>query len=194
MASIGACHHPPPPSNDPANPPAEVVEEDPDQGVDQADATHEDAERAAEQARIDASARRIIQEVAATRGLPVKGEFGVELISREGVREFVRTVMYEEMTSQEIQLLGRIQASLGVLPVGSDGEQVLLDLYEMIHAGMLELGAPCEGIRPRHEDFRAGDIRHSRADISRARQELGYAPRTSMQQALRRTMKWLSAG
>ena len=130
LASVGACHHPPPPSNDPANPPAEVVEEDPHEGVSADDATPEDAERAAEQARVDASARRIIQEVAATRGLPVKGEFGVELISKEGVREFVREAMYEEMTSEEIKLLGRIQTSLGVLPVGSDGEQVMLDLYE----------------------------------------------------------------
>ncbi|HLT38467.1 MAG TPA: hypothetical protein VK034_19405, partial [Enhygromyxa sp.] len=89
-----------------------------------------DDERAAEQARIDASARRIIQEVAATRGLPVKGEFAVELISKDGIRDFVRKAMYKEMTAEEIKLLGRIQISLGVLPVGSDGEQVMLDLYE----------------------------------------------------------------
>src|SRR5690606_18605434 len=86
---------------------------------------------AAEQAKVDASARRIIQEVAAVRGLPVTGEFTVELISKTGVRDFVREAMYEEMTSAEIKLLGRVQTSLGVLPVGSDGEQVLLDLYEL---------------------------------------------------------------
>lgn len=84
--------------------------------------------------------------------------------------------------------------SEAVFNVGLGGVTTLLDLYEMIYAGMLELGAPCEGIRPRHEEFRVGDIRHSRADISRAREQLGYAPRTSMQEALKRTMKWLSAG
>jgi hypothetical protein len=130
LASVGACHHPPPPSNDPADPPAEVVEEDSREGVSEANERDEDAERAAEQARIDASARRIIQEVAATRGLPVTGEFAVELVSKDGVREFVRTAMYEQLSSDEIKLLGRIQTSLGVLPVGSDGEQVMLDLYE----------------------------------------------------------------
>jgi hypothetical protein len=129
LGPVCACHHPPPPSNDPADPP-EVVEEDSSEGVTATDARDEDAERAAEQARIDASARRIIHEVAATRGLPVTGEFGVELISKDGVREFVRTAMYEELNSEEIKLLGRIQTSLGVLPVGSDGEQVMLDLYE----------------------------------------------------------------
>jgi hypothetical protein len=122
-----ACHHPPPPSNDPAD---EVVEESPDGDVDGADARRMEAERADQQARVDASARRIIQEVAATRGLPVKGEFGVELVSKQGVREFVRAAIYEHMTAEEVALLGRVQASLGVLPVGSDGEQVMLDLYE----------------------------------------------------------------
>jgi UDP-N-acetylglucosamine/UDP-N-acetylgalactosamine 4-epimerase len=81
-----------------------------------------------------------------------------------------------------------------VFNVGLGGVTNLLELYEMVHAGMLELGAPCEGIRPRHEDFRAGDIRHSRADTSRAQTELGYVPRTSMRDALRKTMQWLSAG
>ncbi len=131
LAVVGACHHPPPPSSDPETQAAgEAVEEDQSPDVHGADAGPEDAERAAEQAKIDASARRIIQEVAATRGLPVKGEFAVELISKNGVRDFVRDAMYEEMTSAEIKLMGRIQTSLGVLPVGSDGEQVMLDLYE----------------------------------------------------------------
>lgn len=84
--------------------------------------------------------------------------------------------------------------SEAVFNVGLGGVTTLLDLYEIIHAGMLELGAPCAGVRPRHEDFRVGDIRHSRADIRRAREELGYAPRTSLRQALRRTMQWFSAG
>ncbi|PRP96497.1 UDP-glucose 4-epimerase [Enhygromyxa salina] len=81
--------------------------------------------------------------------------------------------------------------SEAVFNVGLGGRTTLLELYEMIHAGMVELGAPCEGLAPRHEDPRAGDIVHSRADISRAREQLGYAPRRSMQAALRATMKWL---
>jgi hypothetical protein len=128
--ALAACQAPPP-SQDPGEPAAEV-EEDPRSDVRDADAVAaEQAEaRAAEQAKVDAAARRIIQEVAASRGLPVKGEFDVELISKTGVREFVKQVMYEEMTVEEIQITGRVQAALGVVPVGSDGEQVLLDLLE----------------------------------------------------------------
>ena len=128
LLGLAACH--PPPSQEPTAATAQAVEEDPSADVPGADADAEDPARAAEQARIDASARRIIQEVAAARGLPVTGEFAVELVSKQGVREFVREAMYEEMTAEEIKLLGRVQTSLGVLPVGSDGEQVLLDLYE----------------------------------------------------------------
>ncbi|HLT37010.1 MAG TPA: NAD-dependent epimerase/dehydratase family protein [Enhygromyxa sp.] len=84
--------------------------------------------------------------------------------------------------------------SEAVFNVGLGGVTTLLELYDLVHAGMLELGAPCAGVRPRHEDFRAGDIRHSRADITRARDELGYVPRTSMKQALQRTLQWFRAG
>jgi hypothetical protein len=135
--ALTACH--PSPGAAPTDANRERVEADQagDVGGPDADAERQAAEaaeakaaRAASQARVDASARRIIQEVASSRGLPVKGEFAVELISKSGVREFVREVMHEEMTAEEIRITGRVQAALGVVPVGSDGEQVLLDLLE----------------------------------------------------------------
>ncbi len=83
--------------------------------------------------------------------------------------------------------------SESVFNVGLGERTSLLELYEMIHAGMLELGAPCAGIEVRHEPARPGDIVHSRADITRARAELGYSPSTSMREAIRSTMQWLLA-
>lgn len=83
--------------------------------------------------------------------------------------------------------------SEAVFNIGLGERTSLLELYAMIHAGMLELGAPCAGIEVRHEPPRAGDIVHSRADIGRARSELGYAPQTSMREAIRSTMQWLLA-
>ena len=41
-----------------------------------------------------------------------------------------------------------------------------------------------EDIRPRYAEPRAGDIRESIADISRARQELGYEPRLAVEEGL----------
>jgi nucleoside-diphosphate-sugar epimerase len=37
---------------------------------------------------------------------------------------------------------------------------------------------------------RAGDVRHSQADIGRARQHLGYNPKVSLQEGLERTVEW----
>lgn len=44
--------------------------------------------------------------------------------------------------------------------------------------------------KPAYQDFRAGDVRHSRADISKAEQGLGYAPSHKIQQGLEEAMAW----
>src|ERR1041385_1242924 len=41
-----------------------------------------------------------------------------------------------------------------------------------------------------HGESRAGDIKHSQADITRARQQLGYAPKISFGEGLRHTIEW----
>jgi UDP-glucose 4-epimerase len=43
---------------------------------------------------------------------------------------------------------------------------------------------------PRYAAERAGDVRHSLADISLARQVLGYHPRVTFEQGLRQTVDW----
>ena len=49
------------------------------------------------------------------------------------------------------------------------------------------LGAPAEA---RHEPARAGDVRHSLADVTRARRLLGYRPRWGLDEGLEKTMAW----
>lgn len=41
-----------------------------------------------------------------------------------------------------------------------------------------------------HQDFRAGDVRHSQADISKARERLGYMPTHTIAQGLEVAMPW----
>src|SRR6266700_185200 len=48
-------------------------------------------------------------------------------------------------------------------------------------------------IQPRHEAERAGDIKHSYADIGKARQRLGYSASVSFAEGLRRTLDWYRA-
>ncbi len=52
------------------------------------------------------------------------------------------------------------------------------------------LGVPLD---VRHAPARAGDILPSRADISRARRELGFAPVVDLEEGLRRTVEWWRA-
>jgi UDP-N-acetylglucosamine 4-epimerase len=46
------------------------------------------------------------------------------------------------------------------------------------------------GIRPLYRDFRAGDVRHSQADISKAARWLNYTPSHSIVQGLQEAMGW----
>ena len=43
---------------------------------------------------------------------------------------------------------------------------------------------------PRYRDFRAGDVRHSQADVSKAASRLGYAPTHRINDGLRMAMPW----
>jgi len=44
-----------------------------------------------------------------------------------------------------------------------------------------------------YEDPRPGDVRHSQADLTAAREVLGYRPGVSFEEGLRRTVDWLSS-
>ncbi|MGK5080774.1 SDR family oxidoreductase [Janthinobacterium sp. HLX7-2] len=46
---------------------------------------------------------------------------------------------------------------------------------------------------PEYGDFRAGDVRHSQADIAKAARLLGYAPTHDLAQGLRETIAWYVA-
>ncbi|MBE0604030.1 MAG: SDR family oxidoreductase [Deltaproteobacteria bacterium] len=65
------------------------------------------------------------------------------------------------------------------------GERIsLLDILEIVYA---EAG---KRILPKFEPQRAGDVRDSLADISRARDLLRYHPRVSFQEGLKKTFNW----
>jgi UDP-glucose 4-epimerase len=64
----------------------------------------------------------------------------------------------------------------------------LLDLVARLNA---LLGT---NLQPLHEAPRAGDVRHSQADISAAQKDLGYQPRVDMDEGLRRTVDYLKDG
>ena len=76
-------------------------------------------------------------------------------------------------------------ASGKVFNAASGVQTTVNRLYEVI-SRLLDLD-----VSPRHDDPRAGDIRHSLADIAAARETLDYAPDVSLEDGLRITVDWL---
>ena len=65
----------------------------------------------------------------------------------------------------------------------------LNDLYRALQAALAENGKPYENA-PVYRDFRAGDVRHSQADIGKAATKLGYAPQYRIMDGIAKAMPW----
>ena len=138
----------PPPVADPASATPAVA------GIgasDAADARDHDAPAGGtlDPAVAQAETARILAEVAQARNLEVTRTVQVDVISREGIRAFAKDSMYEHTTKEEMALMGRIQAGLGVMPRGIDPEQVMLDLLEDGVLGLYD---------PKTQTLRIGDF------------------------------------
>lgn len=74
------------------------------------------------------------------------------------------------------------------------GERTTLrELYQMIRDRLAKSDAVIAKLGAEYEQFRPGDIRHSLADTSKARELLGYQPTHSVAQGLDETMQWYVA-
>jgi UDP-N-acetylglucosamine 4-epimerase len=69
----------------------------------------------------------------------------------------------------------------------------LNDLYRSMHAMLLARFPHLAHYRPRYADFRPGDVRHSQADISKARSLLGYEPTHRLEDGLTEALDWYVA-
>ncbi len=66
----------------------------------------------------------------------------------------------------------------------------LNELYQMIRERVATEHPACSSKEPVYRDFRAGDVRHSLADISKSEQLLGYSPEYSVSTGLDEAAKW----
>ncbi len=66
----------------------------------------------------------------------------------------------------------------------------LNELYRMIRERVATEHPACRSKEPVYRDFRAGDVRHSLADISKSEQLLGYSPEYSVSSGLDEAAKW----
>jgi len=71
-----------------------------------------------------------------------------------------------------------------VINIGGGTRRTLNELLEALEA---LIGGPIER---KYTSSRPGDVRHSQADISRARELLGYVSSIGLEEGLRRTLEW----
>ncbi len=66
----------------------------------------------------------------------------------------------------------------------------LTELHTMILKRIREIRSDVKESEPTYRDFRAGDVRHSLADISKAQKLLGYAPTHKIGAGINEAMQW----
>lgn len=80
-----------------------------------------------------------------------------------------------------------------VFNVAVGGRTSLNDLARMLRELLEERHPGLQVAPPVHAEFRAGDIRHSQADIAKARRMLGYDPVHDVRSGLREALPWYEA-
>ncbi len=77
-----------------------------------------------------------------------------------------------------------------VYNVAVNERTTLNQLFNMQRELLVKRFSHLENYRPVYQDFRAGDVRHSQADISKAQRRLGYAPSHRINDGLKTAMDW----
>jgi len=104
-----------------------------------------------------------------------------------GDGEQTRDFTYVENAVQANLLAAKVSGAAGsVFNIGCGESYTLNTLLDML-GSILEKRVDREYTSPR-----AGDVRHSAADISRAREILGYSPDVAFEEGLRHTVAWYS--
>jgi UDP-N-acetylglucosamine 4-epimerase len=87
--------------------------------------------------------------------------------------------------------LTQSRAAVGQIYNVAVGESTSLnELLEMLRSLLAGTGLAVPPVKAVYRAFREGDIRHSRADITRARQLLGYKPTHTVMAGLREALAW----
>lgn len=85
------------------------------------------------------------------------------------------------------------EAANQVYNVAVGDRTTLNQLYEAIRANLAPRFPHLAAAKPVYRDFRAGDVRHSLADVAKARTRLGYEPTHRIGEGLAEAMDWYVA-
>ena len=106
---------------------------------------------------------------------------GVEIF---GDGDQTRDFLFAADAAEAMELAGERPVSGQILNVGSGAATTVNDVARLLS----EITAgPIKAVR---KEVRPGDVRHSRADISRAMDKLGFTPKTSLREGLERTLDY----
>lgn len=125
-------------------------------------------------------------------------KFAQELLNHEspiinGDGEYSRDFTYIDNVIQANHLAATVKRkdALNTVYNVAYGERTTLNkLYSYLKDGLSEYDKVIASIIPMHGENRNGDIPHSHADISKARELLGYNPRYSVKEGLLKTCEW----
>lgn len=92
---------------------------------------------------------------------------------------FVENVLHANLKALQADVKGH-----HILNIAAGGRTTLNDLYNAITSA-LDLPA-----KPHYRDFRDGDIKHSLADITKAKELIGYTPLVDVKQGILQTTLW----
>lgn len=90
-------------------------------------------------------------------------------------------------------LSDRLQHRHQVFNVAFQQRTTLNELFSLLREKVAQQRDGVAALSPNYVDFRAGDVRHSLADIGQARQALGYAPEYDLRRGLDLAMPWYLA-
>ena len=76
------------------------------------------------------------------------------------------------------------------LPIAVGERTTPNQLYEALRVNLADQYPHLAQAKPIYRNFRAGDVRHSFADISKASTLLGYAPKYRIGECLKEAMAW----
>jgi UDP-N-acetylglucosamine 4-epimerase len=76
-----------------------------------------------------------------------------------------------------------------VYNVAVGGRTTLNELFTALRQALVPHGVGV-GVQPHYREFRAGDVRHSQADVGKAEHLLGYAPSHRLAEGVKAAMPW----
>ena len=80
-----------------------------------------------------------------------------------------------------------------VFNIALNQRTTLNELFALLREGLVPDFPQLKGVQPVYQDFRAGDVRHSQADIGRAQKCLGYQPTHDIAAGLNEALSWYKA-